>query len=126
MRLVLRSPAGRLLPGLALLEFEGRRTGRRYRVPVGWHTLGSSAVVLTPAPWRHNFAGGAPVTVHRAGSVRALRGTLEPDTSAGAKALARLLAEGERPGNLGLHIRGNAAQADLQHLGRWVIHLEPR
>ena len=109
-----------------MLEFAGRRTGRRYRIPVGWHTLDSSAFVLTPASWRHSFADGAPVTVHQAGTRRALRGTLDPDVSAGAKALARLLAEGEKPASLGLRVPGSATQADFQHLGRWVIRLEPR
>jgi len=47
MRFVLRTPLGRVVRPFALLEFSGRRSGRRYRVPVGWHEFNGEPVVLT-------------------------------------------------------------------------------
>jgi hypothetical protein len=37
MRPLLRSGLGRRIDDLALLSFTGRKTGRRYTVPVGYH-----------------------------------------------------------------------------------------
>ncbi|GGO97295.1 hypothetical protein [Wenjunlia tyrosinilytica] len=49
----------RPLDGLAVLHFSGRRTGRRFRVPVGLHALGGhELVVATSSGWRHNLHGG--------------------------------------------------------------------
>ena len=43
-RILLRTRTGRAIPKLALIEFRGRRTGRRYSVVVGWHTIGRASV----------------------------------------------------------------------------------
>src|SRR4051812_50117701 len=59
VRTVLRSPLGQWIDALAVLEFTGRRTGRRYRVVTGWHVLDGDGVVFTPAVWRGKFASGA-------------------------------------------------------------------
>ena len=90
MRIVLRTPLGRLVRPFALLEFEGRRTGRRYRVPVGWHEIDSGHVVCTPARWRVNFRDRIPVTVWYRGHRRELTGTLEDDPERVAEALQSL------------------------------------
>lgn len=90
MRIVLRTPLGRVVRPFALLEFEGRRTGRRYRVPVGWHEIESGHVVCTPAPWRVNFRDGIPVTVRYRGHRRELTGTLDDDPEHVAAALRSL------------------------------------
>lgn len=79
MRIVLRTPLGRVVRPFALLEFNGRRTGRRYRVPVGWHEIDSGPIVCTPASWRVNFRDGIPVTVRYRGRRHQLTGTLEDD-----------------------------------------------
>lgn len=90
MRTVLRTPLGRLVRPFALLEFNGRRTGRPYRVPVGWHEIDSGHIVCTPAPWRVNFRGGIPVTVTYRGQRRQLTGTLDDDPENVASALQSL------------------------------------
>jgi hypothetical protein len=36
-RVVLRTPFGRIVKPVALLQFTGRRSGRRYVIPVGLH-----------------------------------------------------------------------------------------
>lgn len=66
MRPLLASPLGRRMRGVMLLEFSGRRTGRTIKVPVNFHLVDGVPMAFTDAPWRHNFEGGAPVTVtHR-------------------------------------------------------------
>jgi len=103
-RWFLSSRLGRAAPGLALLEFRGRRSGRPYRVPVGWHLVQGEGVVVTPAPWRANFASGLPVTVHQRGRSRRCTGALDTDRHAVAAALNELLASGTSGRLLGLSV----------------------
>lgn len=129
MRMVLRTRLGALVPPVALLEFRGRRTGRLYRVPVGWHLLDDHPVVLTPAPWSRNFVGGAAVTVHHAGRAWHATGRVAdtPDmASAGAAALRSLLASGTPARMVGLRMRGDGSPttAELMAAGRVLITLE--
>lgn len=49
---------GPIAERLAVLTFAGRRTGRRYTLPVGVHELDGSQVIATSGGWRHNFTGG--------------------------------------------------------------------
>ena len=78
MRPLLTSRFGRRLDGVMLLEFEGRRTGRVYRIPVNYHSVDGVPMSFTDAPWRNNFAGGAPVKVTHRGRCHDTRGTLVP------------------------------------------------
>jgi len=41
-----------------VLRFFGRKTGRRYDIPVVAHRLDGELYALTDAPWRNNFRGG--------------------------------------------------------------------
>ena len=105
MRVVLRSPLGRFVQPLALLEFSGRRTGRRYLVPVGWHEANARPVVFTPAPWRANFREPADVTVHHGGRARST-------TADVAEALRSVVAE-TSPRAVGLDVpAGHVLSAD--------------
>ena len=63
-----------------LLDFKGRRSGRTIKVPVNFHLVDGVPMAFTRAAWRHNFAGGAPVTVTHRGQVHRTRGTLVPMT----------------------------------------------
>lgn len=63
MRPLLRSRFGRRIDDLALLSFTGRKTGRRYTVPVGYHELDGDGVILTASGWKSNLRGGADVEV---------------------------------------------------------------
>jgi hypothetical protein len=80
MRPLLRSPLGKRVSGIMLLEFHGRRTGRRMRVPVNFNVVDGIPMAFTAAVWRHNFAGGGPVTVTHQGKVYESTGTLVPMT----------------------------------------------
>lgn len=63
-RLVLASPAHRLLSGrYATLHFTGRKTGRRYHVPVAYRGEQDRVVVSTDSAWWCNIADGQAFTI---------------------------------------------------------------
>ena len=83
VRAVLRSPAHGLLSGhLALITVTGRRTGRRFTIPVGYHEDGDRVTIPVEWPegkrwWRNLRGDGAPVElrirgVRRIGIARAV------------------------------------------------------
>lgn len=75
VRLVLRSPFHRQLPGVMLLTVTGRHSGRRYTTPVQYVSDRNSIYVLTHdgRTWWRNAHNGAPVSYRIAGELR--RGT---------------------------------------------------
>jgi deazaflavin-dependent oxidoreductase (nitroreductase family) len=78
----LRSPAHRLLSArILLLEFVGRRSGRRYATPLTYHQVGHTLLITTDSPWAKNFAGGrGRALVRLRGQTRPVR--VEPVTAA--------------------------------------------
>jgi len=74
-----------------VLRFFGRRTGRRYDVPVVAHRLDGELYALTDAAWRNNFRGGADVEVTLDGHVTRMRGQLLDDPEAVAPLYARAI-----------------------------------
>lgn len=74
---ILRSPLHWLLsPGLMLITVTGRKTGRRYTIPVGYHQVPDAIVVMVAeAPskrWWRNYCDGGPVELRLRGKL--LRG----------------------------------------------------
>ena len=72
---VLRSPAHRLLSGVAVeLRYTGRRSGRQYVLPVQYARDGSRVVIVpqdaNSKTWWRNFRSPQPVTVRLAGRLR--------------------------------------------------------
>jgi hypothetical protein len=71
MTKVLRSPlaAG---PGraLILLHIVGRKSGKRYDVPVAYANDGDDLVIGTPFAWARNLRSGEPIQVHYMGTQR--------------------------------------------------------
>lgn len=65
MRALLRTPFGARRVGrqLLLLVYTGRRSGRRYTIPVGYARAGDVVYLFTHSPWWRNLAGGADVDV---------------------------------------------------------------
>jgi hypothetical protein len=127
LRGLIDSPLGRALPGsLVVLEFSGRRSGRRYRIVVGWHDLDGDRAVFTPARWRLNFRGGAPVSVRHKGRTLQGTGTLEEDPEAVAEAFRRVIDAGESPRMLGLRVPAGhrIGAADVRATGRALVRLE--
>lgn len=72
VRAILRSPWHRLLSGTVLvLTYTGRRTGRRYSIPVQYAPDQEALIVLVGQPqqkrWWRNLRDGASVTVELRG-----------------------------------------------------------
>ena len=84
---VLRSRAHWLLSrGLTLITVTGRRSGRRYTIPVGYLEISDAIIVLVnDAPsktWWRNYLDGGPIEVLMRGVWRHGEGrTLAPDSS---------------------------------------------
>ena len=127
MRVVLRTPLGRLVRPFALLEFTGRRSGRRFLVPVGWHEIDSRHVAITPAPWRVNFRDGIPVTVWFRAQRQDLIGVLDDDTDRVAVALQSLADRrgSLRPVGVDIPPGHRVTAADVAAVDRAVIRFEP-
>lgn len=126
LRILLLSALGsRLPPLMAVLVFTGRRSGRRFRVPVGVHELASGPVVFTEARWRLNFGGGRDVSVRRGRQHREGRGLLVEDPQQVAQALAEAV---ERVGARNLAMRTTPGREvthdDLVALDRRMVRLE--
>ncbi|HET6530353.1 MAG TPA: hypothetical protein VFH03_07000 [Actinoplanes sp.] len=88
VRTLLRSPLHRAVDNTLLaLHIVGRRTRRRYDIPVGFMDLGGGLVVVTQHRWRANLRGGADIEVTHAGSRRAMRAELDEEPASVAATL---------------------------------------
>jgi hypothetical protein len=127
LKLLLRTPVGRSIRPLALLDFTGRRSGRRLSVVVGWHSLDGLPVVITPASWRANFTDGHKATVRARARSTELIGSLDTDPEAVARCIAALVDGGTAPRALGLSIpEGHTITADdVRHSGRAIVRFSP-
>jgi hypothetical protein len=65
MKGVLRSPLHPLLSGtLMLVTYKGRKTGKRYTIPIGYFAWGEGELMsFSSARWWTNLRGGTPVTL---------------------------------------------------------------
>lgn len=69
---LLPSPRPAAVSGrLALLEFRGRRSGKRYAFPVGYVRVGDTLLIGTETAWKRNLRDAAPATVWVGGERRA-------------------------------------------------------
>ena len=127
MRLLLPTPAGRLIRPFALLEFEGRRTHRHYRVPVGWHDHDGEPVVMSPARWRWNFAGGLHTTIHHRGRETEMVGVLEAEPATVASLLQAMVDQGFPLARIGVRApEGHRLSSDdIVAVDRAVIRFRP-
>lgn len=128
VRTLVRSPLGRFIGPFAVLELTGRRTGRRRRIVVGWHTVDGSPVLFTPAPWRANLADGpVDVSVRHRGQTTRWRATLERDPAAVAVLIQTLLDQGMKARDVSLSVPPNhtLTAADIESVDRAAIHLAP-
>ena len=93
MRWMIATPLARKIPGLVRLDFEGRRTGKPYRVVTSIHKLDGEDVSFTNSGWRLNFRGGHPIEIVRGDSSQPSIGILEERVDAVAAAYARRIDE---------------------------------
>ena len=128
VRTLVRSPFGRRIPALAVIEYRGTRTGRRRRVVVAWHELGGRAFALTPAGWRANFVDGASALVRHSGQTLTMTGSLEPRPETVASTLRAHLAAGGSARSLGLRVAAGHEidAADVRVLGRSIVWFDPQ
>jgi hypothetical protein len=61
---------GRFGDQLLLLHYRGRRSGRQFDVPAGYHLIDGVVSVLSSSGWRHNFVGGRDIEVTLRGQRR--------------------------------------------------------
>jgi hypothetical protein len=126
VRFLLRTPAGRWIRPVAVIEFRGRRSGQLRRIVVGWHIVAGSPVVLTPAGWKVNFAGGRPATVRWRGTDADYVGTLETDPDIVADTVNTMLGSGTSARSLALRVPAGQAidAADVVRTRRAIIRFE--
>ncbi len=136
VRMLLGSPLhGMLDDSFLVLHLTGRKTGRRYEIPVGYVDLAGKLAVVTVARWRVNLRGGADVTVRLRGRLRPMNALLEEDPAAVAVSYQTMI---DRMGwkkaqrQLGISVPGGRAPSVLElkdaadEYGWSVITLTPR
>jgi hypothetical protein len=113
LRLLLRSPVGGpLRRQFMVLRFRGRKSGRRYEIPVTAHRLDGGLYALTGARWRANFRGGREADVVLDGRVTAMHGELIEEPAAAASVYARAIDQlGVKAAQLMIGIRINTPGA---------------
>jgi hypothetical protein len=82
LRLLLHTPVmGGARDQIMVLSFTGRKSGRRYSIPVSAHRIDGQLYALTGAPWKRNFRDGAAADVLLGGKSTTMRGELIEDPS---------------------------------------------
>jgi len=77
---LLRTPlAGGLRRQMMVVNVTGRKSGRRYSIPLSAHVIDGTLYALTSAPWKNNFRDGATAEVIHDGKTTAMRGELLTD-----------------------------------------------
>ncbi|MFC7962366.1 grhN [Rhodococcoides kroppenstedtii] len=87
-----------------MLTVTGRRTGRRFTVPVGVHEIDHQRLIFTDAPWRINFRGGAPAQLLCAGQHSTVDVTLVEDPTEVGNLFRAAFAAGITPAHIALRI----------------------
>lgn len=79
---LLRTPlAGPLRRQMMVVEVTGRKSGRRYSIPLSAHRIDGALYALTSAAWKNNFRDGATAEVLFDGRSTAMRGELVTDAA---------------------------------------------
>lgn len=96
---------GLLSRQLMLLIVTGRKTGRRYVVPVGRHETNGEFLVSAMGTWRENLRGGATVEVVVDGRTHVGHAELEEDPDEVARGYKLMLDQLDRkPRDVGLKV----------------------
>jgi hypothetical protein len=136
VRMILGSPLhGVLDDSFLVLRLTGRKTGRRYYIPVGYVDMEGKLTVVTIARWRVNLRGGADVEVTRHGCLRPMHALLDEDPASVAvsyQAMIERLGWKKAQRQLGISLPGGRAPTVLElkdaarEYGWSVITLTPR
>jgi hypothetical protein len=135
-RMLLGSPLhGVLDDSFLVLHLTGRKTGRRYDIPVGYVDMEGWLAVVTVARWRVNLRGGADVEVTLRGCLRPMRALLDEDPASVAvsyQAMIDRIGWKKAQRQLGISLPGERAPTVLElndaacEYGWSVITLTPR
>lgn len=80
LRFALRTPlAGPLRKQFMVLNFSGRKTGRKFSLPVSAHRIDDELYAIANAGWKHNFRDGADAQVVYDAKTTPMRGELITD-----------------------------------------------
>jgi hypothetical protein len=80
LRFVLGTPlAGAAGEQMMVVNVTGRKSGKRYSIPVTAHHIDGTLYALTSAPWKNNFKGGASAEVLHRRKTTTMRGELITD-----------------------------------------------
>lgn len=79
-KLLLRSPLHSLMSkNVLLLTFTGRKSGKRYTLPLSYVQSGDQLLLGTETPWWKNLRGDVPVTIRLRGQHRSGRADVVTD-----------------------------------------------
>lgn len=99
-----------------VLHVTGRRTGRRYDVPVDRHEVHGRVCAFTDGAWRVNLRGGARIEVTIDGATRLAHAELEEDPGRIARIMLEVVEEdGVREAQRRFGIRVNVARNPTLH-----------
>jgi hypothetical protein len=136
VRMLLGSPLHRVLDdSFLVLHLTGRKTGRRYDIPVGYMDMEGKLAVVTVARWRVNLRGGADVEVTRHGCLRPMHALLDEDPASVAvsyQAMIDRIGPKKAQRQLGVLLPGGRVPTALElkdaacEYGWSVITLTPR
>lgn len=77
---LLRTPLmGPMRKQMMVVNVTGRKSGRRYSIPLSAHRIDNTLYALTSAPWKNNFRDGATAEVLHGGKTTSMRGELITD-----------------------------------------------
>jgi len=79
LRYGLRTPLGGPLKDFMVLNFTGRKSGRKFSIPVSAHVIDGQLYALAGSTWKVNFRGGGQAQVVHGGKTSAMRGELIED-----------------------------------------------
>ncbi|WNG85395.1 hypothetical protein C6A87_015650 [Mycobacterium sp. ITM-2016-00317] len=134
LRFALRTPLGGVLKQFMIVSFTGRKTGRRFAVPVSAHHLDGDLYVILEAGWKHNFRDGAPAEVTHNGKTTRMHGQLITDPATVADIVHRVAAScgvKKAQQSMGLKFSGDTVpsreefQSAATRLGIAAIRLTP-
>ena len=103
LRRLLPSRMGARIP-VGMIRFTGRRTGRRYEIPVGPWPVSEGMVVFTDAPWLNNFAGGRDAELVYRGRTERVVGQVVDDPARVGAWMRGVLATGVKPSYVGISL----------------------
>jgi deazaflavin-dependent oxidoreductase (nitroreductase family) len=134
VRVLLSTPLICLAIGkrLVTLYVVGRKSGRRYTIPVAYTKLGDELLIGTPFGWGRNLRTGEPVTIRFKGRRRPADVRVISDESGVVEAYARMARDNRNFASfnkIALDEAGNPSAADLHEAwaaGARAFVLTPR